>query len=171
MSSSVALLAEAGHVGVLARVLVAAPGVVGAGDLRDVVVGQLAVHAVDHRAELAGVDEERLAAPVAEAAVLSCRGRGTTGRPGSASSRRAGPGSATMQSTRSASMMALRISPSPDWFDDIEPLASTKPAMPGGREVVDEVLHPGVVGVARRRHAVLPALVVLAAARRASRCR
>lgn len=29
-------------------------------------------------------------------------------------------------------MMALRISPSPDWLDDIEPLASTKPAMPFG---------------------------------------
>ena len=37
-----------------------------------------------------------------------------------------------MQSTRSASMMFLRISPSPDWFDDIEPLASTKPAWPVG---------------------------------------
>src|SRR5437660_838819 len=41
-----------------------------------------------------------------------------------------------MQSTKSASMMALRISPSPDWFDDIEPLASTKPA----RRVVDAPL-------------------------------
>ena len=65
-----------------------------------------------------------------------------------------------MQSTRSASMRFLRISPSPDWLDDIEPLASTKPATPVGREVVDDVLHPGEVGVARRRHAVLPALVV-----------
>ena len=42
---------------------------------------------------------------------------------------------------------------------------------PGGRQVVDEVLHPGVVGVARGRRAVDPALVVLRAARRASRCR
>ena len=58
-------------------------------------------------------------------------------------------------------MMFFRISPSPDWFDDIEPLASTKPASPVGRQVVDEVLHPGEVGVARRRHAVLPALVIL----------
>ena len=36
-------------------------------------------------------------------------------------------------------------------------MASTKPAMPVRREVVDEVLHPGEVGVAGRRHAVLPA--------------
>ncbi len=32
---------------------------------------------------------------------------------------------------------------------------------PGGRQVIDEVLHPGEVGVARGRHAVDPALVVL----------
>src|SRR5712691_3788160 len=37
-----------------------------------------------------------------------------------------------MQSTRSASTMLLRIPPPPDWFDDIEPLASTKPATPAG---------------------------------------
>jgi hypothetical protein len=29
-------------------------------------------------------------------------------------------------------MMFRRISPSPDWFEDIEPLASTKPARPMG---------------------------------------
>jgi|GEM_PF-3681604 hypothetical protein len=29
-------------------------------------------------------------------------------------------------------MMALRISPPPDWLDDIEPLASTTPASPVG---------------------------------------
>src|SRR5579864_3539367 len=61
--------AEAGRVGIHARVLVAAPGVVGAGDLRDVGIRQLAVYTVGHGAELAGVDEQRLAAPVAEAAV------------------------------------------------------------------------------------------------------
>ena len=40
----------------------------------------------------------------------------------------------------------------------------------GRREVVDEVLHPGEVGVARRRDAVLPAHVVVSA-RRTSRSR
>jgi len=29
-------------------------------------------------------------------------------------------------------MMFLRISPSPDWLEDMEPLASTKPATPAG---------------------------------------
>jgi hypothetical protein len=51
-------LAEAGHVGVLAGLRLAAPGVVGVGDAGDVLVGQLAVGAVHHAAELAGVDEE-----------------------------------------------------------------------------------------------------------------
>ena len=37
-----------------------------------------------------------------------------------------------MQSTMSASIIALRISPSPDWLELIEPLASTNPAMPLG---------------------------------------
>ena len=57
-------------------------------------------------------------------------------------------------------MMFLRISPSPAWFDDMEPLASTKPAMPRGARWYKKVLHPGEVGVAHRRHAVLPPLVV-----------
>ena len=47
-------------------------------------------------------------------------------------------------------MRFLRISPSPDWLDDMEPLARTKPAEAARREVVQEVLHPGEVGVARR---------------------
>src|SRR6266404_4146854 len=47
----------------------AAPGVVGVGDGADVGVGQLAVNAVDHRAQLAGVEEQRLPRPLAEPAV------------------------------------------------------------------------------------------------------
>ena len=65
-----------------------------------------------------------------------------------------------MQSTRPASIRLFRISPSPDWADDIEPLASTKPAVPRRRQVMDDVLHPGEVGVALGRRAVAPALVV-----------
>ena len=41
----------------------------------DVLVGQFAVDAVNQRAHLAGVDEERLPAPVAEAAVLFVLGK------------------------------------------------------------------------------------------------
>ena len=63
-----------------------------------------------------------------------------------------------MQSTRSASTIAFRISPSPDWFDDIEPLASTKPAMPVVRQVVDEVLHPREIGVGGRKACQRPSV-------------
>lgn len=37
-----------------------------------------------------------------------------------------------MQSTTSAFTIAVRISPSPDWLELIEPLASTTPAVPFG---------------------------------------
>ena len=37
-----------------------------------------------------------------------------------------------MQSTRSASIIPLRISPSPEVLEDIEPLANTNPAVPVG---------------------------------------
>ena len=35
-----------------------------------------------------------------------------------------------MQSITSPSIIARRMSPSPDWVDDIDPLASTTPAVP-----------------------------------------
>ena len=61
-----------------------------------------------------------------------------------------------MQSTRSASIIFRLISPSPEVFEDMLPLASTKPANPVRREMVDEMLHPGKVRITGRRHAVLP---------------
>ena len=57
-------------------------------------------------------------------------------------------------------MIALRISPSPEVLDDIEPLASTKPGLPVGRDVVDEVLHPREVSVVGGWRAVRPAPVL-----------
>jgi hypothetical protein len=70
-------LAEAGHVLVTPSLAlprlrgrggvgVAAPGVVGIGDAGNVVAGQFAVYPVNQCAQLAGVNEERLAAAVAE---------------------------------------------------------------------------------------------------------
>src|SRR5688572_5211480 len=58
--------AEAGNVGVFADLLLAAPYVIGVSDARDVLVGQLAMRAVDEAAKLAGVDEQHVTAPVAE---------------------------------------------------------------------------------------------------------
>src|SRR5262245_20982679 len=64
-------LAKAGHVGISARLLLAAPGVVGGGDACNVLVGQPAMRAIHHAAEFAGVDEEHVATAVAELAVLA----------------------------------------------------------------------------------------------------
>ena len=69
------------------------------------------------------------------------------------------PGNATMQSTRSASIRFFRISPSLDCLEDIDPLASTNPASPAWRQMMNHVLYPGEIGVARRWHAVSPSLV------------
>src|SRR6266540_5291906 len=63
--------AEAGDVRVLAGIGFAAPGVISASDVRDVLVGELSVNTVDHGAELSGIDEQRLAAPVAPSASLA----------------------------------------------------------------------------------------------------
>jgi hypothetical protein len=54
-------VAEARHVLVLPGLFLAAPGVIGVGDLLDVFVGQFAVDAVHQCPQLAGVNEERLA--------------------------------------------------------------------------------------------------------------
>src|SRR5439155_11786515 len=66
--------AEAGHVCVLARAFITAPGVVGAGDLCDICVAEFEVHAIYHRAELASVDEECCSTAVVKAAVLLVAG-------------------------------------------------------------------------------------------------
>ena len=109
----------------------AAPGVIGIGDTINVLVGQLAVGAVHHTAELTCVDEEHLAAAVAELAVLLV----TRQEPQAGGDLRRVEELAWQRHHavhEVASTICLRISPSPDWFDDIEPLASTKPATPAG---------------------------------------
>src|SRR5947209_2035960 len=64
-------LAEGRDVGVIASFRLAAPSVICAGHTGDVLAGELAMGAIHHNTELAGVDEEHLSAPVAEPAVLS----------------------------------------------------------------------------------------------------
>ena len=65
-----------------------------------------------------------------------------------------------MQCTKSASMIFLRISPSLDWLDDMDPLARTNPATPRGGQVVQEVLDPSEVGISDRKYPVGPPLVL-----------
>src|ERR1017187_1509042 len=58
--------AEAGLVNVLACVLVAAPGVVGSGNLGEVFGGQPPMYPIRHRPELSRVEKQRLACPAPE---------------------------------------------------------------------------------------------------------
>ena len=67
-------LTESGAVGVLVGVLLASPGVIRLGDAADLVVGKLAVRAINQCAEFASVDEQRLAATIPELAVLFVAG-------------------------------------------------------------------------------------------------
>ena len=65
-----------------------------------------------------------------------------------------------MQSTRSASMRARRM-PFAGLVGGHAAIGEDEAGHAVGREVVDEVLHPGEVGVAPGRDAILPAHVVV----------
>src|SRR5450759_5136183 len=162
--------AEAGHVGVAGRARLAlaarlaAPSVVRTRDARDVLVAQLLVRAVDERAHLAGVDEQRLAAAVAAGAAAP--------RPVALVARQepqaygdlrrveelAGQGDHAVDKVGLHELLAdlpltalLRAHRSVGEHEAGHALR---------RQVVDHVLHPGEVGVAHRRRPVLPAHVV-----------
>jgi len=47
---------------------------IGPGDAGDILIGQLAMNTIEHRAHLAGVDEKNFAAAVTESAVLPIPG-------------------------------------------------------------------------------------------------
>ena len=141
------------------RAGVAAPGVVGPGDARDLLVGQLAMGPVDQRAQLAGVDEQRLAPPVAEPAVALVAGEEPeTDRDLGRVEELARQGDHAVDEVRLDDVLAdLALA---RLVRAHRAVGEDEAGDPGRREVVDEVLDPGEVGVARRRHAVHPALVV-----------
>src|SRR5690606_1948187 len=58
--------AETGDIGVLPGLLLAAPGMVGIGDLLNIGLTELSPGAVHQGAHVAGVDEQHFAAPVAQ---------------------------------------------------------------------------------------------------------
>ena len=64
-----------------------------------------------------------------------------------------------MQSTISASTIARRMSPSPDWLELIDPLASTKPARPLGERWWMKCCTQAKLALPFGRRAVLPAHV------------
>ena len=117
--------------------------------------------AVDQRAELAGVDEQRLAAPVAER------------RPFFLFAGEEPQADRDLRRVEELARQRHHAVHEVGLDDGLADLALARlvrrhravgqheAGEAGGREVVDEVLHPGEVGVARGRRAVDPALVVL----------
>jgi hypothetical protein len=151
--------AEARYVLVLAGALVATPGMVRAGDTRDVVIGELALGAVDHPPELASVDEQHLAAPVTESVVLLVAGQ----EPEADRDLR------RVEELAGEGDHAVHEVGLDDGLPDLalaglvrghRTVGEDEAGLAGRRQVVDEVLHPGEVRVARGRRAVLPADVV-----------
>lgn len=140
--------------------LVSPPGVIGIGDPENVFLGQFAMDAIDHGAQLPGIDEERLAAPVAEAPILFF-----TGDKPEANGDLCGVEELAGQCNHAVNQVGL---------DDV--LADfTLPGLVGGHrtvgedeacqagrgEMMDEVLNPGEVGVGGWWNAVFPSFIVL----------
>src|SRR5665647_1668083 len=152
-------LAEARDVVVLPYPRLAAPGVVGVGDAGDVVVGELAVGPVDHRPELASVDEEDLAAAVTEAVVAAAareepQAHRYLGRVEELSRQRNHAVHQARLDQVLADLTLTRLAGRHRTVREHEARHARR------RQVVNDVLHPGEVGVPRGRDAVLPALVV-----------
>ena len=132
-------------------------------DFVEVHVGQFAVHAVDQRAHLAGVDEQRLLAPVAKAA-LHVDAFVLAQKPQANRNLRA-----VEKLPRQRDHAVDQVSVDQRFADLAFARLVGRHAAVGQhkaghavrREVVDEVLHPRKVGVAFGRHAVLPAHVVV----------
>ena len=132
---------------------------VGVGDAGEVFVGQLAVGAVDHAAQFAGVDEQDFAAPVSELTSFTITGEkpqtgGDLGR------------IEELAGQRDHAVHEVG-------FDQVFPdfalaglarrhgtVGEHEAGDAPGRQVMAHVLHPAEVGVALGRGAVLPALVL-----------
>ena len=150
--------AKAGDVGVVAGGIDAAPGVVGAGDALDVVVGEFAAGALDKLPHATRVDEEGLPAAVCgfEARKQPEAGGdlgGVEELPGKGD--HAGDGVGFDHEGADVAFARLGAAHGAVGEDDAR--------RSGGREVVPDVLQPGEVGVAGRRDAKAPARVLLQA--------
>jgi len=134
------------------------PGVIGAGDSGDFFVGEFAVLAVHESAHFAGVNKERLAATVTKSSVSLVPSQKPE----------------TDGNLRDVKKLARKRDHAidkvglDDGFADFafsrligghRAIGEDKSGDAVGREVMDEVLDPGEVGVAGRRHTKLPANV------------
>lgn len=142
--------AEAGPVFVGAVFGFAAPGVVGAGDFGDFIGGELPVGAVDEGAHVAGIDKEGFAPAVSIAAfVVGCFGAGEEPEAGGY---RGGVEELAGQGEHAVHQVGLD-QPAADFsfaggVAGHGPVGQDEAGDALGAQVVDEVLYPGVVGVA-----------------------
>ena len=151
--------AETGDVRVLACIGLTAPGVVGLGDAGDVVIGQFPVGAVHHAAQLTGVNEQDFTATVACRVASSGAGQepqagGNLRRIEELSGQRHHAVHQIRLNQVFANNAFVRLVRRHGAVGEHEAGGA------GGRQMMDDVLHPGEVGVALGRYAVLPALVV-----------
>lgn len=152
-------LAESGDVLVLA--VLASPGVVGLGDAGDLLFGEVTECPSDERAELTGVDEERLFAAVPQLLATERAARLAAGHEPEADGDAGREEQLAGQGDHAIDEVVLN-----EGLADVALAARVgghravrhdEPGDTVGGEVMDEVLDPGVVGVADRRRAVLPA--------------
>ena len=144
-------LAEAGHVGVIAHTFPAPPGMVGIGDTDDVFIGEFAMRAVDHPAHLTGVDEEHFAVPVAR---KEPQARGDLGR----------VEELARQRHHAVHQIGLDQTLANCAFAGLarchRAVGEHKAGHAARRQMMDDMLHPGKVGVSLGWSSVLPSLVL-----------
>ena len=157
-----------------------APIVIGAGDGGDVFCGKLLGATVDQVAEVAGIDKQDFFGAIAKALTPSPSPRGRGVEAVAAQKPQAG-GDLSVQKQLGGQIDDAVHQPRLDQrladvtlaraFGGERALGEHETGLSAGVQVIEEVLNPGVVGVAGGRHAVLPAAHPCAADRRSSRCR
>src|SRR5690625_4587303 len=140
-----------------------APEVVGVGDLLNIGITELSPGAVHQGAHVAGVDEQHFAAPVAQGLFAALAVRLVAGQEPQAGGDLGGVEQLAGQGHHAVHGVGLDHS-----FADLAfaalvgahgAVGQYHPGSAEGREVPVDVLQPGVVGVAYRWHAELPARV------------
>ena len=132
---------------------------VGAGNQGNIVIGQFLVAAVDHRAQFAGIDKQDFIRAVAKLMVgLVARQKPQAGGNHGVVKQLRGQGHHAVHQPGFDHVLANLA-----FAAGVAVHAAVGQHNPGGAvgaEFMDEVLQPGIVGIAHRRHAVFPAGIV-----------
>ena len=152
-------LAETGNIRVFANLLTAVPRVVGVGDAVYVLLGQVSASAVEHMAQFASVDEERFAPAVPVLSVETA-----TAQEPEAGGYLSGPEELARQGDDAVHQAGfydvLANLTLAGLFRRHGAVGKDETRNAAWRKVIQEVLHPGEVGIAYRRNTILPPPVV-----------